>query len=215
MIPLNQNVSLRYYVTKRTFGHLQDRMYMQFASAVFCCVHIRKGSELIFFHIFSNVSWLPNKVNASWYFDSTFRLVVVLFCEHVEWKIKGTQSLTDHTGLNVSAIFRVRCTVFKELPSGLLLRKVWNLETNRATKIARSVHFDPLYTPTIRHSGFYVIGFISIEIMMTTRVYRTPKMGLFNQYRSTFIKAQHLYHIWGIFIFGKRALYWYCIRWWY
>ena len=47
-----------------------------------------------------------------------------IYCENVEREIYAARPLRDQISLNVNAIFGVRYTDFRGLPSGLLLRKV-------------------------------------------------------------------------------------------
>ena len=57
--------------------------------------------------------------------------------------------------LNLSAIFGVRYTDFRGLPSGLLLRKVLSLENNRATKNSTRCPLRPPCAPTIGQRNNY------------------------------------------------------------
>ena len=61
-------------------------------------------------------------------------LLLCIYCENVEREIYETRPLRDHIGLNVNAIFGVRYTDLRGLPSGILLRKVLSLENDRAKK---------------------------------------------------------------------------------
>ena len=47
-----------------------------------------------------------------------------VYCENVEREIYAARPLRDHISLNANAIFGVRYTYFRGLPSGISLRKV-------------------------------------------------------------------------------------------
>ena len=49
--------------------------------------------------------------------------LLYIYYENVERKIYATRPLRDHIRLNVNAIFGVRYTDLRGLPSGILLRK--------------------------------------------------------------------------------------------